>query len=73
MFQPTKTQIATFLHLIQFTTQLPENYKEQEDGLYKWLASFCRSFDKKSKLTVEEWKELCKMPVIELVELMHKS
>jgi hypothetical protein len=72
MFKPTRVQIQTFLHLVPYITQLPESYKEKEDGLYKWLASFCRSFDKKSKLSVEQLRVLCEMPVIDLVKLMNE-
>lgn len=72
MFNPTRVQIQTFLHLVPYITQLPESYKKKDDGLYKWLASFCRSFDKKSKLTASEIKVLCDMPMVKLVDLMNE-
>lgn len=72
MFKPTRIQIQTFLHLVPYITQLPESYKKRENGLYNWLASFCRSFDKQSKLTRDQIKVLCEMPMVELVRLMNE-
>jgi hypothetical protein len=70
MYKPTRGHIETFLKLVGFGLDLSGPYKDDEDRLYKWLASYCGGLPVDRRLSPSQWKALAQMPVIELFRLL---